>query len=168
MMDPGFKRAAVLLCQHDKDGSVGFIINKPLKASIDEFIEDLPDFDAEVMYGGPVRPNSLYYIHNVGDLLEGSRKIADGTYLGGDFDKLKFLIQSGLVQSNNIRFFLGYSGWSEGQLEEEMEYKSWVVANMHSNYLFKTKFWRVWRKAMQNIGDTFSVIAQMPDEYTWN
>jgi putative transcriptional regulator len=168
MADPNFKRTAVLVCEHDEEGSVGFIMNKPLNMRIDEIIEDFPEFDAEVGLGGPVQTDTIHYVHNVGDLLEGSMKVMDGVYWGGDFDKLKFLIAQQLIQPHNIRFFVGYSGWSEGQLDDEMETGSWVIADMDANYLFKSNPENLWKQVMYNKGNTYTVIAQMPDSVSWN
>lgn len=168
MLDPNFKRSAVLLCEHNEDGSVGFIMNKPLKMRIDELIDGFPEFDSEVFFGGPVQTDTIHYIHNVGDLVEDSVKVADGVYWGGDFEKLKFLIASNLVLPHNIRFFVGYSGWSEGQLNDEMGYGSWVLAEMDANYLFKSEPKKLWTQVMYNKGDTYSVIAQMPETSNFN
>ena len=168
MLDPNFKRSAVLLCEHGEDGSVGFIMNKPLNMRIDELIEDFPEFDSEVLFGGPVQTDTIHYIHNVGELLEDSVKVFDGVYWGGDFEKLKFLISSNLLTPENIRFFVGYSGWSEGQLIDEMVYGSWVQAEMHSNYLFKSQPSHLWQQVMYNKGDNYAVISQMPDPFNWN
>lgn len=168
MQDPNFKRSAVLLCEHGEDGSVGFIMNKPLDMRVDELIDDFPEFDSEVLFGGPVQTDTIHYIHNVGELLEDSIKIIDGVYWGGDFQKLKFLISSEMVQPHNIRFFVGYSGWMEGQLKDEMVYGSWVVADMDSNYLFKAQADLLWQQVMYNKGDTYTIISQMPDPINWN
>lgn len=168
MLDPNFKRTAVLLCEHDEEGSLGFVMNKPLGMTVDELIEGFPEFDSEVHLGGPVQTDTIHYVHNVGDLLEGSVKVVDGVYWGGDFDKLKFLITQQLILPYNIRFFVGYSGWSEGQLVDEMLYGSWVVADMDANYLFKTPSEGIWKQAMYNKGDTYTVIAQMPEAVSWN
>lgn len=168
MLDPNFKRSAVLLCEHGPEGTVGFILNKPLNMRIDELVDGFPEFDSEVLFGGPVQTDTIHYIHNVGSLLEDSREVIDGVYWGGDFEKLKFLISSKLIQPNNIRFFVGYSGWSEGQLIDEMGYGSWVLAEMHANYLFKSSPQDLWQQVMENKGDTFSVIAQLPDGLSWN
>ena len=168
MLDPNFKRSAVLLCEHSHEGTVGFILNKPLNMRIDELVDGFPEFDSEVLFGGPVQTDTIHYIHNVGNLLEDSREVIDGVYWGGDFEKLKFLISSKLIQPHNIRFFVGYSGWSEGQLVDEMGYGSWVVAEMHANYLFKSNPQELWQQVMENKGDTFSVIAQLPDGLSWN
>lgn len=168
MLDPNFKRTAVLLCEHNKDGSLGFIMNKPLNMRIDELIEDFPEFDSEVFFGGPVQTDTIHYVHNVGSLLDESTKVADGVYWGGDFEKLKFLITSNLILPANIRFFVGYSGWTEGQLRDEMVYGSWVVANMDANYLFKLRPDELWRQAMYNKGDAYTVIAQMSESSNLN
>ena len=168
MIDPNFKRAVLLLCEHHKEGSVGFILNKAIDMKINELIADFPEFESEVYFGGPVQTDTIHYLHNLGDLLEDSQKIADGVYWGGDFEKLKFLISSKLVKPENIRFFVGYSGWSGGQLKEELKYGSWVAAEMHANYLFKQKQNDLWSEVMDNKGNAYSVIAQLPDSYSWN
>lgn len=168
MLDPNFRRSAVLLCEHNNDGSVGFIMNKPLRMRIDELIEDFPEFDSEVFFGGPVQTDTIHYIHNVGELLDESRLVVDGVYWGGDFNKLKFLISSKLIQPENIRFFVGYSGWSEGQLADEMNLGSWVSADMDANYLFKSIPARLWEQVMYNKGDVYTVISQVPEDFSWN
>ena len=118
MIDPNFRRSVVLLCEHQSDGSIGFILNKPLKMNVSELIADFPDFESEVYFGGPVATDTIHYIHNVGGLLEESVEVNRGVFWGGDFSKLKFLISSQLVDPTNIRFFVGYSGWSGGQLHD--------------------------------------------------
>lgn len=164
MLDPNFRRSAVLVCEHsNEDGSIGFILNKKLDMFVDELISEFPDFEVPVFFGGPVATDTIHYVHNVGDLLEESRPVSEGVWWGGDFDKLKFLISSELVKPENIRFFVGYSGWGEGQLAEEMETGSWVVADMHPNYLFKSKSDELWEQIMANKGNPFTVIAKMPD-----
>lgn len=168
MLDPNFRRAAVLLCEHSPEGSLGFIMNRPTDRRIDELIEDFPEFDSTTFWGGPVQTNTIHYLHNVGSLLEDSIKIADGVFWGGDFEKLKFLINSGLVMPSNIRFFMGYAGWDEGQLIDEMATGSWVPADMHPNYIFKSKPEMLWQQVMYNKGDAYSVIAFMPDTANWN
>lgn len=168
MLDPNFKRAVILLCEHEDNGSLGFILNKSLNMPVSDLIADFPDFDSEAYYGGPVSTDTIHYIHNVGDLLEDSHPVSRGVYWGGDFEKLKFLIETQLIQPENIRFFVGYSGWSPGQLMEEMHFGSWVLANMHANYAFKNEHDGLWQEVMQEKGSTYSIIAQMPDYINWN
>lgn len=168
MLDPNFKRTAVLLCEHSEEGSIGFVLNKRMDIGLNELISDFPEFETKVYFGGPVQTDTIHYIHNVGDLLEESRKIADGVWWGGNFETLKVLVRTELIKPENIRFFVGYSGWSETQLEEEMETGSWVTADMHPNYVFKSKPDSLWSQIMSNKGDLFTVIANMPDSVTYN
>ncbi|MDX1943710.1 MAG: YqgE/AlgH family protein [Saprospiraceae bacterium] len=168
MLDPNFKRTAVLLCEHDEEGSVGFIMNRPINVQVDELIEGFPEFESEVFLGGPVQTDTIHYVHNVGELLEGSTRVVDNIYWGGDFDKLKFLITQQLILPHNIRFFVGYSGWSEGQLADELIYGSWLIADMDANYLFKSRAEMLWSQVMYNKGNAYTVISQMPDTVNWN
>lgn len=169
MLDPNFKRSAVLVCEHDpENGTLGFILNKPLNVHVNDLVSDLSTLESPVFYGGPVATDSIHFIHNVGDLLDESVEVMRGVHWGGDFDKLKFLIHSKLILPHNIRFFVGYSGWSPGQLKEELAHKSWVVSDMHANYLFKSKPIMLWKQAMHNLGNTYSVIAQIPEPQSFN
>lgn len=168
MIDPYFRRAVVLLCEHNEEGSVGFILNKKTEMKVTDLIPTFPEFDAEIFYGGPVQTDTLHYVHNVGTMLEDSIKLTDGVYWGGDFESLQFLITSGLIEPHNIRFFVGYSGWSAGQLDEEMETGSWVTADMHANYLFKTKPDGLWSEVMYNKGNRFEIIADIPEHVSLN
>ena len=168
MLDPNFKRSVILLCEHENDGSLGFILNKSLDMKINELLVDFPDFDSRVYYGGPVQTDTIHYIHNVGSLLDDSNEICEGVHWGGDFEKLKFLISSDLIQPHNIRFFVGYSGWNLGQLKEEMGFGNWVVADMNAKYVFNTKPNALWQKVMHNKGDVYTILAEMPDAINWN
>ncbi|MFT4759470.1 MAG: putative transcriptional regulator [Paraglaciecola sp.] len=168
MQDSNFKRAAILLTDYSEDGSVGFILNKQLDMNIEALVADFPDFDSVVFYGGPVQTDTIHYIHNLGDVLEKSTKIGEDIYWGGDFKKLKVLIGAGVVQPENIRFYVGYSGWSEGQLEEELEGGSWVLADMDADYLFEGKHEELWTQIMNSKGNAFEVIAQMPEGIDYN
>ncbi len=168
MEDPYFHRAVVLLCEHHDQGSIGFVLNKNIDMKVNDLMNDFPTFEADVYYGGPVQTDTLHYVHNVGELLEESVQVSKGVWWGGNFEKLKFLITSGLIEPHNIRFFVGYSGWSGGQLQEEMATGSWVTAPMDANYLFKTKPAQLWSKAMYNKGDVYEIISDMPEHISWN
>ncbi|MCS6929033.1 MAG: YqgE/AlgH family protein [Saprospiraceae bacterium] len=168
MLDPFFRRSVVLLCEHHEQGSIGLILNKSINMTLNELLPDFPHFEAEVFYGGPVQTDTLSYLHNVGDLLEGSLPVARGVWWGGNFEALRFLTSQGLIQPSNIRFMVGYAGWSAGQLQEEMSYKSWVTGEMDPNYLFNTNPDDLWRLAMYNQGSTYTIIADNADAVSWN
>ena len=168
MLDSNFRRSAILVCEHNEEGSVGFIMNKPLEMRIDELIGDFPEMNAAVYFGGPVQTDTIHYIHNVGDLLEDSIKVVEGVYWGGDFEKLKFLVKNELVKPENIRFFVGYSGWSEGQLADELVHGSWLTSFMDANFLFRLPSSELWKTILEEKGKSFEVIAQLPEDLSWN
>jgi putative transcriptional regulator len=168
MLDPNFKRAAVLLVDHGEDGSIGFVLNRESDVRVDELVEEFPEFDAPVFVGGPVGRDTVHYLHRKGDLLEGSDEVVSGVYWGGDYEKLKFLIRQGLILPKDIRFFVGYSGWSDNQLDQELVNGSWVTARMDANYLFNSSPEVLWSQVMDNKGNAFSVIADMDEEANYN
>ncbi len=151
-----------------KEGAVGFILNKPISMKINELVSDFPEINSAVYYGGPVAPDTLHYLHDAGDIVDGSVHMGSGLYWSGDYEKLKFLIQSKLILPHNIRFYVGYSGWSPGQLEDELKSGSWVVTDMEANYIFKTPYHELWSEAMKNKGGLYTVIAKMPDSFLLN
>jgi putative transcriptional regulator len=164
LLVPNFQRSVVLICEHNDVGTTGFMLNRLLDTRIHKLVPDFPESKAAVYVGGPVATDSLHYLHNVGEMLEGSVEVCPGVYWGGNFETLKFLMSNGVIKDENIKFFVGYSGWSEGQLEEEMEDPAWLLSEMDANYLFKTKAYVLWQTVMKDKGDTFTVIAQLPDE----
>jgi len=115
--DVSFNRSVVLLAEHNDEGSVGFILNKPLNYSMNDLVEEI-EMPFPVFNGGPVEQDNLYFIHKVPDLIPNSVEISDGIYWGGDFEITVTLVNSGKISQNDIRFFLGYSGWASLQLDQ--------------------------------------------------
>ncbi len=164
MHDPNFGRSVVLICEHNDVGTTGFIINKLMDVRIHKLVPGFPESKAAVYMGGPVATDSLHYLHNVGSMLENSIEVSPGVFWGGDFESLKFLMSTGVIKDENIKFFVGYSGWTAGQLDEEMLDPSWLISEMDPNYLFKTRPFVLWQSVLHNKGDKYTVIAQMPEE----
>ena len=164
MLDPYFRRSVVILCEHDKEeGTIGFILNKSVKMQVRELVDDFPEFDAEVYYGGPVRTDTLHYVHTLGTRLTGASQVIGNVYWGGDFQELKELIYEGKVQPKDIRFFVGYSGWEGSQLESEMQRGSWIPQHARPNYIFKKNYDELWTEVLNDKGNIYSVIGQIPD-----
>jgi len=169
MMDGNFKRAVIGITEHGSKGTVGFVLNKEVKAKLEILIPEIKtEENFRIHYGGPVATDTLHYIHNVGDLLDGSTQIKKGLYWGGDFEKLLFLINSGLILERNIRFYVGYSGWSEGQLDEEMKGGTWIVSKWYPNYNFQSKPDQLWSQCLEHKGNTYSVIGKIPNSTNYN
>lgn len=166
--DPNFERSIVLLCEHNELGSFGFVLNKPSLAMLGDVMEGLEEFNATVFVGGPVQQDTLHYLHRCEDLI-GATQITDDVYWGGDFDNLKFLINTQQIKPNDIKFFLGYSGWSEGQLDEELEADSWIVSDkFDSELVFETSPKEMWKKSLESMGGRFSIYSNYPEDPRMN
>jgi putative transcriptional regulator len=160
--DPNFERTVVLLCEHNAEGSFGFVLNKPSAIKVNEVMEDFANFDSVVFVGGPVQQDTLHFIHrNV--TIANAINIAEEIYWGGDFESLITVYDTKQITNNDIRFFLGYSGWGPGQLEAELQQESWIVCDYVTNQLlFDTEPDKMWRKALDSMGGRFSVYSNYP------
>ena len=160
--DPNFERTVVLLCEHNEEGSFGFVLNKPSILKVGEVMEDITDLDNLVYVGGPVQQDTLHFIHR-NTQLENAVEIVEQIHWGGAFDSLMLLCQTRQITGKDIRFFLGYSGWGPGQLDEELEQDSWIVCDyVTDQLLFDTEPEIMWRKALENMGGRFSMYSNYP------
>lgn len=168
LADPNFERTTILLTEHNNEGSVGFILNKPSDSRVSEVLNDLKEFDARIFIGGPVQQDTLHFIHRV-PALDDSIEIVTGLFWGGNFDQLISLIETKQIGGTDIKFFLGYSGWSAGQLDEELKIDSWIVSDQVSEELvFETEPDNMWKKAMRGLGGRFSVYSNYPADPRMN
>lgn len=166
--DLSFNRSVILLADHNKKGSVGFIMNKPLKYTINDL---LPDIKAKfkIYNGGPVEQDNLYFIHSVPHLIPNSLEISDGIYWGGNYEITKELINQGKINKNNIRFFLGYTGWDQDQLAAEMAESSWIIArNMYQNKIIEKSPSDFWKKQIMELGGEYLIWVNTPENPTSN
>ena len=167
--DPYFKRTVVLLCEHDDEvGSFGFILNKFLELELQELLNNFPEYHGKVAMGGPVDQNSLYFLHTRPDLLKDSRQVIDNIYIGGHFDDVKEYLNTGVLQESEIRFFIGYSGWGKNQLQQEMEERSWIVGQASSDMIMNDDGESMWSEALRSLGDQFAILANFPEDPSWN
>jgi putative transcriptional regulator len=166
--DSSFNRSVVLLADHNEEGSIGFILNKPLDYSIHDLIPEIKA-DFKIYNGGPVEQDNLYFIHKVPELIPNSIEISLGIYWGGDFDKVAELIANNEISENNIRFFLGYSGWDSNQLDEELKTNSWVVSeNIYKKSIIEKDYQFFWKEKMVELGGEYSIWSNAPEDPTAN
>lgn len=161
--DLSFNRSVVLLADHNNEGSVGFILNKPLRYTIHDLIPEI-NANFKIYNGGPVEQDNLYFIHNIPELIPDSIEISSGIYWGGDFEYTKSLINAGKIKRNNIRFFLGYTGWDSHQLEDELEENSWIVSkNSYQNKIIGKSATHFWKEKIMEQGGDYLIWSNAPE-----
>ena len=166
--DTFFNRSIVYLTDHTPQGSVGFILNKKLDLQVSAAIEGFEGWDENLSLGGPVAPDTLHYLHNLGDLIPKSVLVEGNIFWGGDIDSIRELIKTGKINKSQIRFFLGYSGWSAGQLERELKENSWVIAKVNSNIVLNNGGDDIWKKVLRGFKNKYKMWADFPDSPEMN
>jgi putative transcriptional regulator len=165
--DAYFKRSIVLLTVNDEEGSVGFILNKHVNIqTIELFGQDI-QLDANVSIGGPVSIDRIDYLHTLGSIIPESKHIIGNIYWGGNFGVILNLLKQNAIRKDQIRFFLGYSGWSKGQLKNEIENKFWLVSHADHSTLM-TKDTDYWRNTLQKMGKKYAAWLNIPEDPQMN
>jgi putative transcriptional regulator len=168
LLDSYFKRSVVLVSENDPGGTLGFILNKPTDVKLNDAVEDFPEFDTPLYFGGPVETDTLFYIHTLGEKLEGAKEIVKGVFWGGNYETLKFLIDTKQVMKNQIRFYAGYSGWEPKQLDHELKEKSWLLSNANEQFTFFDNPKVLWSQVLRSMGHEYAILANFPEDPSLN
>jgi putative transcriptional regulator len=164
LKDPNFSRTVFFICDHHEQGSFGFVLNREYGHTLDELMNNMDDLRIPVFYGGPVQLDTIHFLHQYPDLIEGSYEILNGIYWGGDFELAIDLLKKGHIDASRIRFYIGYSGWSEGQLNEEMNQKSWLTLEATRKLVFHRKIDEIWKDAVKSLGGDYSIMVNFPTD----
>ena len=164
MLDENFSRTVLVVCEHDKEnGSMGLILNKPVKLRLSEILPGFPDFNGRIFLGGPVGTDTMQFLHRLGSKIEGSVELADGLFWGGNFEQIKLLIENNSISTNDIAFYIGYSGWgADDQLQKELEEDSWIISEAKADYVFNFRE-NIWRDVLKEMGGVYEVMAGYPE-----
>ncbi|HZK08158.1 MAG TPA: YqgE/AlgH family protein [Bacteroidales bacterium] len=168
LFDHYFKRSVVLLADHNKEGSFGVIINKPMAVDFNEVVKNFPGFGDDLYLGGPVSTSNLFYIHTLGDQIIDSVLIRKGLYWGGDVERIKELLLLGQLNKHNIRFFVGYAGWMPRQLDMELKRDSWLVADITTRQIMHGSAENLWKDSLLRLGDQYRHWINFPSEPSLN
>lgn len=166
--DTFFNRSIVYLTDHNPKGSVGFILNKKLEIKLSDAVTGFEGWDEYLNMGGPVSPDTLHYLHDLGHIVPGSIKVEGNIYWGGDIDSIRNLIRTGSVKRGQIRFFLGYSGWTAGQLERELKENSWVTAKVNPEAIMQSRETDSWKRVLRSLKNKYRVWADFPESPDMN
>ena len=162
LRDPNFMRTVVFLCEHQDQGSFGFVLNRKYENTIDELIPELEGHKIPVYYGGPVQMDTIHFLHQYPDEIPGGLEVINGVYWGGDFEKVVEMIKNEELEQNKIRFYIGYSGWSSGQLDDELKEKSWLTVKATRKLVFHRKFEEIWKEALKHLGGDYEMMINFP------
>lgn len=169
MADPNFKRTVVLLVENNNEGTVGYVLNQKSDFLLKDVISECWDANMQVFLGGPVATDTLHFIHNVPEKIGGGVDLGNGLFWGGDFETLKAQINAYKVKDDEIKFFIGYSGWSQDQLVDELEVNAWIVSDkVDADMILADGEGSIWKEAVLNMGVKYAHITNFPQDPTLN
>ena len=165
LKDPSFARSAVIICKYSKgDGAFGFTLTRFLNVTLDDIVKNTKDLLLPIHHGGPVQTDTLHYLHQYPQHFDDAVHVAGDIYWGGDFEKLKFLIRNNMIDTDKIKFFLGYSGWDAGQLEEEIKEDTWIISKADAKLVFETPAEEVWNTSLTQLGGKYRMMVHFPTD----
>jgi len=167
LTDISFNRAIILITEHSEEGSVGFILNKPTKYVLKDLVFEI-DCDYRVYNGGPVEVDNLYFIHSLPNLIPDCEEVSKGIYWGGNYEAVKAFLEQGLIKKDEIRFFLGYSGWTFDQLELEIKEKTWILQENTYKNVFSISDSKEWKEKLLEMGGKYPLWANSPEDPNLN
>ena len=137
-------------------------MNRQYDNTLDELIPELEGYKLPVYYGGPVQIDSIHFIHQYPNEIPGGQEVIKGVYWGGDFDAVVNLIKNETIDPNKIRFYIGYSGWGEGQLANEMTEKTWLTVKATRKLIFHTNYEEIWKDSLKHLGGDYEMMVNFP------
>ena len=164
--DPNFARTVVLLTEHNEEGAMGIVLNRPSETSVASVAPELEEIarGEPVYVGGPVQPEALVLLAEFTDLEAAAWIVVADVGLASadvDLDELADAVRRG-------RVYAGYSGWGEGQLEAEIEIDSWIVEAPLPAELFPEDPATLWSDVLARKGGQYALIARMPADPSQN
>lgn len=162
LKDPNFSRTVIFLCEHSDEGSFGFILNKRFPRSLSELLPEANINDMPVYQGGPVQKETLHFLHQYPNLISGGQEVLNDIYWGGNFESLLINLRNNDLNKARIRFFIGYSGWSEGQLNDEMKEESWLTVKATRKLIFETEPEDIWKNSLKQLGGNYEMMINFP------
>jgi putative transcriptional regulator len=162
LKDDHFSRSVIYLLNYDDEGSFGLMLNKPFDYCLHELVNDIDQHDIKVQVGGPVELDTIHFLHQYPDLIPDAQQVSEHLFWGGDFETVKKMIRTKKLDRNKIKFFIGYSGWSKGQLENEMKEKTWLIGSPDVNIIFNTQTDQIWKSAVRSLGRSYAEMIHYP------
>lgn len=161
--DPNFDGAVVLLCAHSQAGSFGLVLNRPTGVAAEEALPEPGGFAGRGLplgWGGPVGLDRVHVLHGGPETVPGSEAVLEGVRFGADLAVLAALD----AQQTPVRFFVGYSGWQEGQLESELQEGAWRLVPARADRVFPADPVRLWPELMAGLDPGCAWMRDLPPD----
>ncbi len=170
LRDPNFLRTVIYVCRHDDEGAFGLVLNRPSSMAVEDALPPLvglPFAAAALMRGGPVQTESIFILHD--SATAGGDSASPGLWHGGDSDLLDRLADEARGEAPpRVRLYAGYSGWTGGQLELEMEHHSWIVTDADADRVLVARGPEDWVEILRGMGGRYALMADAPLDADWN
>lgn len=173
LKDSYFSHGVVSLIDYlPEEGATGIVMNKRTDYMLSDLLDGIqPGTDLRVFCGGPLGLDRIYFVHSLGsDIVPGAREYSPGLYVGGDFDAVLDYINCGFDTEGAIRFFIGYSNWTPGQLEREIREGTWAQAPgpLSEDELLRGEADSYWHRAVRTLGSTYRPWQLLPHDASLN
>jgi putative transcriptional regulator len=159
--DGSFNRSVILLTNHGEDGVVGFILNYKTHMVLRDIRPQMKHGNHPIYEGGPVSKNQLFFIHTLGERIEGAIPIGNNLFFGGDFHQLLDVIDNEVVLESEVRFFVGYSGWDKDQLDVELQQNAWFLRNEVKKDILKKDPFDLWAEELEKQNKNLRIFGEI-------
>jgi putative transcriptional regulator len=167
LLDPNFWRTVVLVVEHNEEGALGLVLNRPSETSVGEAVpqlETLLDPEQRLFIGGPVQPSAVIVLAEFEDATDAALLAFDDVGVlgtGPSPDELTAGVRSG-------RAFLGHAGWGPGQLDGELERGDWILEPARLEDAFSVDTKALWSEVLTRKGGSYALVARMPADPSMN
>lgn len=172
LLDPNFSHTVVLMCRHADEGAYGLVLNRKSELRVSEVLAEhelLRRSDLPLFVGGPVSLETMQILHRAPERIRGGVELDEQLWIGGDLDDIaRYALEAPEEAALNLRLFLGYSGWSPGQLEFELSSGSWLPAPGSAARVFQPEIQSLWRNVISDLGPDYRALANQPPDPEWN
>ncbi len=165
--DPNFSRTVILLCNHNEEGSFGLVVNRKSDLRAAEIFVDADllknaGYDHEVYIGGPVSPQQVFYLCRYPEPLADLETVCPEVQMGMSWESLDEVLRHLENPSQDLRFYMGYSGWGADQLAGEMEQRSWLTRSAEKDNVFGNPDTRIWADVVRSMGEEYEYLLNAP------
>ena len=168
LQDSNFVKTVILICEHNKNGAFGLILNRASSIDISQIFPesaDIKDIEKKIFFGGPVDTSKLFCLHGVHDnKSHDCESICNGVYLGSNQDCLEDLLSND-NDDDSFRLYLGCACWSEGQLDNELDINAWIVGPANAELVFypnPDKIWWYVSQFIDGFNSESSIVPSVP------